>query len=133
MINFSLIFPTLVLLAMMILRRRGTIFGSKDNCNAGQNGIRKITVSPDTTTSTNKNTAMKHEAGAATRIDLLNILRIVIPCGNSGDPAVNNAQLAESRSEKIIRLTIPFNYNLRSEVCFSKPITISRSMETVKS
>ncbi len=107
MINFSLVFPTLMLLDMKIFRLGGTICGSKVNYNAGLIGVRKITIAPVTTTSTNNNTAIKNEVVTAIRIDLLNILRIVKPYGNSGHPATNNAQQAEHRSKKIIRLTIP--------------------------
>jgi hypothetical protein len=133
MIRFSLVFLILVRFVMKIFGMRVTIFVSKDDTDAGHEGVRVYLFSPDTTIYNKNTSAKKIEVDPATQIDLHKIQLIVVPCRNSTYPVVTFAQLAACRLEKVIRLTIPDTLDMILGVCFYKPITINRSMEMVNS
>jgi hypothetical protein len=129
MVEFALILPLFVLFIVGIFELGRAFFAFIAITNAAREGARVVTFWPGKTTRPNVVTAVETEIGSSPMVEVGNIDEIVIECGTPYSIVDDTPELQACPSEKPIRVTVTYDFDLILNILFTSPLKLTRSAE----
>jgi|GEM_PF-896490 len=131
LVEFALILPLFVLFIIGVFELGRAFFSYIAITNAAREGARVVTFWPGKTEISDVISAVNTEIGTSPVVDVSNIDSIVIACGSGNPMAVvtTDAALKACPSDKPVRVTVTYDFDLILQFFFSSPMMLVRSAE----